>query len=34
MYFDKNVLNCLNANNNKGAIELFNSRQKITEKQK
>lgn len=28
---DKNVLNCLNANNNKGAIELFNSRQKITE---
>ena len=28
---DKNVLNCLNANNSKGAIELFNSRQKITE---
>lgn len=28
---DKNVINCLNANNNKGAIELFNSRQKITE---
>tara|TARA_Y100001970_G_scaffold293482_1_gene440562 strand:- start:19592 stop:21457 length:1866 start_codon:yes stop_codon:yes gene_type:complete len=28
---DKNVINCLNANNSKGAIELFNSRQKITE---
>jgi hypothetical protein len=28
---DKNVMNCLNANNNKGAIELFNSKQKITE---
>lgn len=28
---DKNVINCLNANNNKGAIELFNSKQKITE---
>ena len=28
---DKNVINCLNANNGKGAIELFNSRQKITE---
>lgn len=28
---DKNVINCLNANNNKGAIELFNSKQKVTE---
>ena len=28
---DKNVINCLNADNNKGAIELFNSKQKITE---
>lgn len=28
---DKNVINCLNANNGKGAIELFNSRQKITQ---
>ena len=28
---DKNVINCLNANNCKGAMELFNSKQKITE---
>lgn len=28
---DKNVINCLNGDNNKGAIELFNSKQKITE---
>tara|TARA_B110000238_G_scaffold196893_1_gene238461 strand:+ start:91 stop:1971 length:1881 start_codon:yes stop_codon:yes gene_type:complete len=28
---DKNIINCLNANNNKGAIALFNSKQKITE---
>ena len=29
---DKNIINCLNANNYKGAIALFNSKQKVTEK--
>ena len=28
---DKNIINCLNADNNKGAISLFNSKQKKTE---
>lgn len=28
---DKNIINCLNADNNKGAIALFNSKQKKTE---
>ena len=28
---DKNIINCLNADNDKGAISLFDSKQKKTE---